>query len=591
MNLQKIISYLRIAVGIAIVALLSVNADLVYSLFSHSSDSELLIVFFQITIICALSFAVHYLSLSTSIPSFVMAIFFGLAAQPLLEPIVKHADALGALVGLGATLILFGGGLETPFYNFRKLFWKIGSLSFIGLFITALLFSYVVYWFGGALGASISIMAAILLGSALASTDPAAIIPVLKHIRFNNRETKDIIVAESALTDVTGSLLTIIFLSLLASGLVVPTIWAGYQSLFTFSALELLVKEIFFGLLFGGVGYGLLEFLVRFKKRNKHEYGVDAAFFIFVPMISFTAAVAFGGSGYLAAFIAGLLFSMTEHLRDTEHFFNNIIDGFLKPMIFLLLGALVDFKSLIDYAALGIIASIVFMFVIRPLIVWISIGPFLIFGKNKLSWREISFISFVRETGAIPAVLLVTIISFGFPNLDGLIAVGMWVILSTLIIQPPLTPYVGRLLKIGTPIGEEDEGELRLNSPDALVVLGSRGHSHPKRLPYVTEWASNRGINKVALLLCLEDRYEPELLAKLEDEARQQFESINKAREAAGNPAMKFEIVSRSGFLQKNIDDISRTQRNVIAIFVGRRVLDFRLSEVKHLSVPLFFLD
>ena len=35
------------------------------------------------------------------------------------------------------------------------------------------------------------------------------------------------------------------------------------------------------------------------------DHEVDAAFFLFIPIIIFTLAIAFGGSGYLAAFIAG----------------------------------------------------------------------------------------------------------------------------------------------------------------------------------------------------------------------------------------------------------------------------------------------
>ncbi len=590
MNSDKLLPYIRIVAALAVTIFVSANANQLFGLFQHGDNSDLLVVFFQITVICSLSFIIHYLSISTKLPSFVVAIFFGLAAHSLLAPVVQHSDALGVLVGLSATLILFGGGLETPFRNFQKLFWKISSLSFIGLFLTAVLLSYAILSIGNVFNTPVTIMAAILLGAALASTDPAAIIPVLKRLRFRNRSTKDIIIAESALTDVTGSLLTIIFLSIAGTGAIVATVWSGYESLLSLDAIKLLVEEIFFGLLFGGLGYALLEILVRVKKKNKRELGVDAAFFMFVPMISFTAAVAFGGSGYLAAFVAGLLFMMTEHLHDTERYFNNTVDGFLKPLIFVLLGALVDVNNLITYMSVGLASAAVFMFIIRPLTAWISLAPFMFMGKEKVTWREIVFISFVRETGAIPAVLLVTIASLGFAGMEGVVAIGMWIILATLIVQPPLTPLVARVLKIATPIGEEDE-DLSLSDMNPFVVLGSRGHSHPRRLPHVVEWAVKRHIHKIVLLICLEDRYNPELLEKLEHEAEAQFTAINKEREDRGEAPMDFTVVSRSGFLQENIDHISRSQKNAIAIFVGRKVLDYRLSEVKNLSVPLFFLE
>jgi hypothetical protein len=52
----------------------------------------------------------------------------------------------------------------------------------------------------------------------------------------------------------------------------------------------------------------------------------------------------------------------------------------------------------------------------------------------------------VRETGAIPAVLLVTVVSQVTTPIPGLVEIGMWVILMTLVLAPPLTPFVARKL-------------------------------------------------------------------------------------------------------------------------------------------------
>ena len=54
----------------------------------------------------------------------------------------------------------------------------------------------------------------------------------------------------------------------------------------------------------------------------------------------------------------------------------------------------------------------------------------------------------MRETGAIPAVLLVTAVARMTTPVDGLVEIGMWVILLTLVIAPPLTPYVARRLGV-----------------------------------------------------------------------------------------------------------------------------------------------
>jgi cell volume regulation protein A len=148
--------------------------------------------------------------------------------------------------------------------------------------------------------------------------------------------------------------------------------------------------------------------------------------------------------------MAGLLFESTEHLRDIERFFHQMVDGLAKPVIFLLVGALVDVHALIAYAPLGIAAGLILMFVIRPAMVFIALGAYALVTekKRRLSVNELLFISFVRETGAIPAVLLVTAVSRVPAPADGLIAIGMWVILLTLIVAPPLTPVIARKLGV-----------------------------------------------------------------------------------------------------------------------------------------------
>ncbi|MEK9157135.1 MAG: hypothetical protein AAB448_03345, partial [Patescibacteria group bacterium] len=105
---------LRLLLSLIAVLLVSRLSPAILGLFEHSSEAELLMTFFSIALIFSLSFGIFYLSRGTPLPSFVIAIFFGMAAQPFLAPVIHNQAVLGALVGFGATLILFGGGLETP---------------------------------------------------------------------------------------------------------------------------------------------------------------------------------------------------------------------------------------------------------------------------------------------------------------------------------------------------------------------------------------------------------------------------------------------------------------------------------------------
>ncbi len=582
------IASLRLALALAGAVIVSRFSTHILSLFEHSSEAELLMTFFSIALVFALSFAIFYLSQDTPLPNFVIAIFFGMAAHPLLIPVIESRGVLAALVGFGATLILFGGGLETPFDNFKKLFGKIMALSFVGLLLTAILLSLSLEPLGSLTGISVSVTTAILLGALLASTDPAAIIPVLKRLRFKNPSTKDLVVSESAVTDVTGTLLTVTFLSLLGAGILGTSVLEGYGSIFTTASALALLRQIVFGLSFGLLGYVLLHVLTRFKETHAREYEADSAFFLFIPIIIFTLALAFGGSGYLAAFIAGLLFKMNEHLHETERFFNHTIDGFFKPTIFLLLGALVDVPALLSYAPLGLLAAFLFMFVIRPLTVGVSLLPFVFFGQDRPTLKEIAFVAFVRETGAIPAVLLVTIASLNLPGIEGLLPIGMWVILATLIIEPPLTPWVAQKLGVATLMPENVEHVAPHNN--STVVLGSRGRSWKNRLPYVVDWAAKHGIGNITLLLCLEYKYSLKLATELEREAYEMMSQLNRKLSRHGQVPINFLVAVNEGLLQEKINHISRTHDNVVAIFVGRKMLDYKMDEIKKLSVPLHFM-
>lgn len=569
------------------IAVLAAYSQSLTALFARSSEVATLTIFFSVATIFLLSFVVFYVSHIIKLPSFVVAIFFGIAAQRALLPITEKHEVLGALVGFGATLILFSGGLETPFANFKKLFWKICALSFPGLVLTALLFSSAVSGISTALGVTLSVTAVVLLGAVLASTDPAAIIPVLKRLRFFNRATKDIIISESAVTDVTGTILTLSFLGLLGVGTVLPTIGDWYGQLWSLDVGVALAKQILFGVLFGVLGFFFLEALNELKEGQDREFEADSAFFLFTPVIIFTIALALGGSGYLAAFIAGLLFNLTKNLHTTERFFNHMVEGFFKPTIFILLGALVQPSELFAYAGVGIAAAFVFMFAIRPLVVFLMAGPFSFIGKDRLSIRDLLFISFVRETGAIPAVLLVTIASLKLPGMDGLLAVGMWVILLTLIVEPLLTPLVAQRLRVAEVI--EDDTSIDIQSEGvSTVVVGTRGHSFVERLPFVVAWAKQHAIGRICILLCLENKYTPALSRAIEHEATQEFA---KAKELLAATQISFAFVSRRGFLQDNIKELSARDESVIAIFVGKKMLDFRLDEIKELRVPLYFIS
>jgi hypothetical protein len=96
--------------ALVVVAVAGIFAPKELAFFGSSAESELLVSFFEIGCLFVLSFIVFYVSHATKLPSFVIAIFFGIAGHNLLVPIIEEHAILGALVGctIRAKFRLFG---------------------------------------------------------------------------------------------------------------------------------------------------------------------------------------------------------------------------------------------------------------------------------------------------------------------------------------------------------------------------------------------------------------------------------------------------------------------------------------------------
>lgn len=584
---MKIKNYVLIVVALLLSWFASMGAmNLLHSSFvQHVEHLELVPIFLDMVIVFTLGFIAYELAKPTVIPSFVIAIFFGFANQNVLSLITNNPTALSILTTIGATLILFGGGLETPFTRFRTLIGPIFSLAFFGTLIAAFTFSYVLGITSGLFGVAIPLVAIVLLGVSLASTDPAAIIPSLKKLAFYHPRAKHVAVSESALNDVVGALLTGVFLTLFLNGYSPVSLVDAYKHLLTFENFVEILKAVFVGVGVGVIGFFILNSWSHWKKKITSEGEADAALFLAVPIFTFAMAMLFGGNGFLAVFVAGLLFRLKSHVHHVENFFNHTIEGFMKPLIFMLLGTLVDFGSMKEVALLGTVVALIFMFVLRPLVVFITLSPF-VFGKDKFTIRELLFLSFVRETGVIPAVLLVSIKLSGIPGSDVALAIGMWVILFTLILQPPFTPYVAKFLRLAKDM--TDFPVEKRKGP--VVVLCSRGHTFLQRLDIVTAWALKHNIGNITLLHSSEDKYSEDFETEVQNAATKSFIGINRKLRGRGKPEFNFKYIGCAGRLENNLE-LLVAKGNVSVIFVGAKMLDFGLEKIKSFQIPFVFMD
>lgn len=444
-RLSVLIPYIVSILVLVAIAVLSRITPGVTEVFSRFPEG----MYLSIALIFAIGFSTRMLSRKTVIPSFVLAILMGIALQPLFVIVTGNFQVLSIVNEFLAALILFGSGVEMPWESFKKYLGPVANLAILGMLISVLLFALVLELLAITFQIAVPAASILLIGAILAAVEPSAIIPIFKGLKFKNTEIRDVAVAEGAVNDVTGTVITRFFLvAVLAASTNSGSVLGTFLPLLTRHHFDAFALEIIWGALVGVVGAKVLRYWYR---EDTAERGNPALFFA-VPIFCFALGGIVGGSGYLAAFVAGLLYRTTAKTRHVAHFFDTFNNYLVIPVIFVLLGAVIPVSALIQTAVIGIIASLLFMFVIRPIVVLISLSPWL-FGENKrFTFSEYLFLSFIRETGGVSAVLLLIVASNGIPGIEYIFGIGFWVIFMTLVIEPPLTPWLTKKLGIAEPI-------------------------------------------------------------------------------------------------------------------------------------------
>ncbi len=158
-----------------------------------------------------------------------------------------------------------------------------------------------------------------------------------------------------------------------------------------------------------------------------------------------------GGSGYLGAFIAGLIVSNMDELglgmhsereRDMRTFVATSAD-LMVMFVFITLGVNLPFDDLADEAlpALATIAALIF--VARPLTVLACLLPD---RRGRWQREEIAFVAWTRETGVVPAALAGILIAEGVPYEAELVTVVAMAIVVTLLLQATTKAWLARRL-------------------------------------------------------------------------------------------------------------------------------------------------
>jgi NhaP-type Na+/H+ or K+/H+ antiporter len=384
------------------------------------------------------------LSEGTVFPNFTLQLLVGIVLHDALAPIGSAAMLAVVACTALAAIILKGGGDEVDRRDFAKIAFPTVMIALVGYLITF----FVMFPVLMALG--LDGKTAALLAAILGSTDPAALIPTLKRVVFKDeyKRLASISVAESALNDAVGAIFTAAVASMILAGISLNSTGSLVSGLFSAENLLHLGKQFLFGAVAGVIGWGAMYGYEIYKSRdNERDIGettYDFAIVLAIPLVTFLLAQAIHGNGFLAAFVAGLLANYNhgkEYFHKTLHTMEIKIESIAKPTIFMMVGPFVALGDLWNTALLGLVVSLVFILVARPVAVMLSLVP------TDLSMKDKLFLSIVRETGVIPVVLAV-ITAAQFPELTQLLPLTAWVVIWTLTLLPAITPWWSRKLGI-----------------------------------------------------------------------------------------------------------------------------------------------
>ena len=162
-------------------------------------------------IILALGAASAVMAQKLKIPDIVVFLVVGTLLGPGAAGIIdiKADSALNQLVLiLGSWYILFDGGASLRLKVLKEVWITIVILAVVGVLITAAIAGIAAYYLLG-----IPFIAALLLASAIASTDPATLVPVFRQVKIKGRVAQTVM-SESAFNDATGAILTFAVLAI-----------------------------------------------------------------------------------------------------------------------------------------------------------------------------------------------------------------------------------------------------------------------------------------------------------------------------------------------------------------------------------------
>ena len=346
-------------------------------------------------------------------------------------------------------LLLFDGGMHIGWRRFRTAAGPVLWIGVVGTAVTAVgvaVLAHGVFGFGWRAG--------LLLGVALAPTDPAVVFSVLGRREVAGR-SGTLLEGESGANDPVGIAAMAALLAAGAAGgwhVVAPGVGEF--------ALQMVVGAVV------GVGGGyLLSVAMRRPLPSGALYPLRT---LLGAGAIYGVATLARGSGFLAVFIAGILLGdiRAPYKAEIERFHSSLA-SLAEIVAFAMLGLTVSLTRLVDGDAwlTGLALAVLLAFVVRPVLVGLLLLPV------DLGTGERLFVMWSGLKGAVPILLGTYLLTAEVPDAERLYRVVVVVVAFSVIVQGGLVPAVAH--RVGVP--------MRVVEPEPWA-LGMRFRDEPTGL-------------------------------------------------------------------------------------------------------------
>ncbi len=363
----------------------------------------------------------------------------------------SDAELTRTLGTIGLVLIIFEGGLNAGWREIRPVLGTAISLAFVGTILTAVLAGIAAKVIFG-----LGTLQAMLVGSAMAATDSAAIFAVLRESRLERPLARSL-EGESGMNDPVALLLVIGFIDWIQD--------PGYGALDMAGSLALrLVAGIAVGLILGRLAADLL------RRIDLPTEGVFPVLSVAVAGIAYGTAELAHGSGLLAVYLTALsLGDVQLPARRTIVAFHQGLSWVAQITLFFVLGLLVLPSQLGDVAVDGLLLSAVLIFVARPLAAFVASLP------SPFNNRERLMLGWAGLRGAAPIWLATFPVVAGVASSERLFDIVFFVVVTSALVQGATFEPLARRLGLTT---EEPALPQRLLESSRIQRLGGDVVAH-----------------------------------------------------------------------------------------------------------------